>query len=115
MLCEVNEVVLPDSDTFIFNYLLLIMYIDLTDLRSSTVVVSMGKRNRLWLLDKKATKRNQHIYDKGQSGLMRDFALMFHRSKRYICLDLERCLAGNGYQKELQRRTQKHVKKRNEF
>lgn len=34
---------------------------------------------------------------------------MFYGSKEYIYFDFKRCLAGRGYQKELQQRTQKHL------
>ena len=74
----------------------------------------MGEE-QTWALRKKAKKldidKMSHICDIGQSGLMKDFALMFYGSKKYIYFDFKRCLAGRGYQKELQQRTQKHLEK----
>lgn len=36
---------------------------------------------------------------------------MFYGSKKYIYFDFKMCLAGRGYQKELQQRIQKHLEK----
>lgn len=42
---------------------------------------------------------------------MKGFTLMFYGSKKYIYFDFKMCLAGRGYQKEVQQRTQKHLEK----
>lgn len=67
----------------------------------------MGKEQTSAL--RKKSKTIGHICDLGQSVLIKGFALMFYGSKEYIYFDFKRCLAGRGYQKELQQRTQKHL------
>lgn len=73
----------------------------------------------LWTWQKEdhtlALRKKQHknwTYNlHGMIVLIKAFALMFYGSKKYICFDFKRCLAGWGYQKELQWRTQKHSEK----
>lgn len=69
----------------------------------------LGKKNRLWLSEKK--QKILDIYMTVQFGLMKAFVLMFYGSKKYIHFVFKRCLAGKGYQRELQQRTQKHLEK----